>query len=259
MEKYYSIGKAAKAVNMTSEALRHYDRIGLVKPSKVDKWTNYRYYTDEDIVRLNTVYALQQMDLPLKKIKQVLEYNQLEKIIDFLSEAKRLAQQKINALKNSKAKIELVKRDYEKKLSKQKIDKDLFIKDFEKRVILLSKTLTSPSLDNLWNYLSHFYEQLGPELNDQFEFKDLAGVFSENGNSHLFAQCTKYCNTDTIRVLPKGKYLCANCNEGEREKVKEKLLKKANEDYGVYPDSIIEIIVVSGILQWDYQIQVLIK
>ena len=45
MTKYFSVGEAAKLVNTTSETLRHYDRIGLVKPSKRDEWTNYRYYT----------------------------------------------------------------------------------------------------------------------------------------------------------------------------------------------------------------------
>ena len=52
MEKYFSIGEAAKAVHTTTETLRHYDRIGLVKPGKKDEWTNYRYYTEQDIVRL---------------------------------------------------------------------------------------------------------------------------------------------------------------------------------------------------------------
>ena len=65
MEKYFSVGEAAKAAHTTSETLRHYDRIGLVKPSKKDEWTNYRYYTEQDIVRLNTVRALQVMELGL--------------------------------------------------------------------------------------------------------------------------------------------------------------------------------------------------
>ena len=72
MQKYFSIGEAAKAVRTTTETLRHYDRIGLVKPSKKDEWTKYRYYTEQDLVRLNTVRALQLMDLPLQEIKRVL-------------------------------------------------------------------------------------------------------------------------------------------------------------------------------------------
>ena len=63
-KSYYSIGEAAKAAGMTEETLRHYDRVGLVKPSKRDEWTSYRYYTEQDVVRLNTVYALRQMELP---------------------------------------------------------------------------------------------------------------------------------------------------------------------------------------------------
>ena len=88
MKKYFSISAAAKRTNVTSETLRHYDRIGLLKPSKKDERTNYRYYSEEDIIRLNTICSLQKMDLPLKAIKEVLEYDDLNKVIDFLTEAK---------------------------------------------------------------------------------------------------------------------------------------------------------------------------
>ena len=102
MKKYFSVGEAAKAVHTTSETLRHYDRIGLVKPSKKDEWTNYRYYTEQDIVRLNTVRALQLMDLPLQEIKKVLEYDDLKNIVDFLAQAEKKADEKIAALQYSK-------------------------------------------------------------------------------------------------------------------------------------------------------------
>ena len=39
MKNYFSISQAAKIVDMTTETLRHYDRIDLVKPCKVDEWT----------------------------------------------------------------------------------------------------------------------------------------------------------------------------------------------------------------------------
>ena len=94
MKKYFSVGEAAKTVHTTTETLRHYDRIGLVKPSRKDEWTNYRYYTEQDIVRLNTVRALQLMDLPLQEIKKVLEYDDLEKIVDFLVQAEKKADDK---------------------------------------------------------------------------------------------------------------------------------------------------------------------
>lgn len=115
MKSYFSVGEAARAVHMTSETLRHYDRIGLVTPSKKDEWTQYRYYTAQDLVRLQTVRALQMMDLPLQEIKKVLAYDDLEKIIEFLDQAEKRADEKIAALQYSKAKIQLAKASYEQK------------------------------------------------------------------------------------------------------------------------------------------------
>lgn len=256
MKKYFSVGEAAKAVHTTSETLRHYDRIGLVKPSKKDEWTNYRYYTEQDIVRLNTVRALQLMDLPLQEIKKVLEYDDLEKIVDFLTQAEKKADEKITALQYSKSKIQLAKADYERKLQGQQKFNSTFLTEYPERVILLSNTLEEPTLDNLWNYLGHFYDKVTPALKDQFAFEDMAGIYSENGLSRLFAVCIRYVHLDGLKVLPKGKYLCANCTEENREQTLRALIHIAQTKYGVDPAFTVQLIVVSGILQWNYEVQV---
>ncbi|HIS68573.1 MAG TPA: MerR family transcriptional regulator [Candidatus Gallacutalibacter stercoravium] len=258
MKNFFTVGEAAKAVHTTSETLRHYDRIGLVKPSKKDEWTNYRYYTEQDIVRLNTVRALQLMDLPLQEIKKVLEYDDLEKIVDFLAQAEKKADEKIAALQYSKSKIQLAKADYEKKLQMRKNPNGTFIKDFPKRVILLSDTLEIPTLDNLWNYLGHFYEKVTPALKEQFSFEDLAGIYTENGITRLFAVCIHYVEIDGLKILPKGKYLCASCTEENREQTLRELIHIAQTKYGVAPTFTVQLIVISGILHWNYEVQVYI-
>ena len=256
MKKYFSIGEAAKAVHTTSETLRHYDRIGLVKPSKKDEWTNYRYYSEQDIVRLNTVRALQLMDLPLHEIKKVLDYDELEKIVDFLGKAEEKADEKIAALQYSKSKIQLAKAGYERKLLGRKNQIGTFIKDIPERVILLSDTLEVPTLDNLWNYLGHFYDKVTPALKETFTFEDLAGIYTENGLSKLFAVCIRYGDVDGIKVLPAGKYLCANCIEENREQTLCELVHIAKTKHGADPIFTVQIIVVSGILHWNYEIQI---
>lgn len=256
MEKYFSIGEAAKIVHTTTETLRHYDRIGLVKPGKKDEWTKYRYYTEQDIVRLNTVRALQLMDLPLQEIKKVLEYDDLEKIVEFLSQAEKKADEKIAAIQYSKSKIQLAKADYEEKLQARKNQPGTFIKEMPERVILLSDTLELPTIDNLWNYLSHFYEKITPALKEEFYFEDLAGIYTGNGITRLFAVCVRYADIDGLKVLPKGKYLCANCTEENREQVLSELILMAQTKYGVEPMFTVQLIVVSGILHWNYEIQV---
>lgn len=255
MKKYFSIGDAAKAAHMTRETLRHYDRIGLVKPSRIDEWSKYRYYTKQDIVKLNTIQALQQMDLSLQEIKNVLEYDKLEKIIDFLEQAEKKAEKKIAELQYSKAKIQLAKADYEKKLCAQQNRADFSIKSFPQRVIMLSETMEKPTLDNLWNYLSHFYENIEPSARELYSFEDLAGIYTEAGESRLFAVCIRYPDRSGLKILPKGRYLCAGCAEENRQQVLHDVMKAAREQYNVVPAFTVQLIVVSGILQWDYQIQ----
>ena len=257
-KKYYSIGEAAKLVHTTAETLRHYDRIGLVKPGKKDEWTKYRYYTEQDIVRLNTVRLLQLMDLPLKEIKKVLEYDDLEKIADFLSRAEKRADEKIAALQYSKSKIRLAREDYERKLRERKGGTGIFIRDMPERVILLSDSLTAPTLDNLWNYLAHFYEQVPPDLKERFSFEDLAGIYTEDETATLFAVCTRYAETDGLKVLPKGHYLCADCTEENRERVLNELVRIARTQYKAEPGFTLLLVVVSGILRWNYEAQVYI-
>lgn len=258
MKNYFSIGEAAKAAHTTNETLRHYDRIGLVKPSKKDEWTNYRYYTEQDIVRLNTVRALQLMDLSLQEIKTVLEYDDLEKIIDFLAQAEKKADEKMAALQYSKSKIQLAKADYESKLQRQQKFNSSFVKDYPERVILLSDTLEVPTLDNLWNYLSHFYEKVTPALEAQFSFEDLAGIYTGDDVTRLFAVCTRYVDIEGLRVLPKGRYLCAGCTEENRAQTLRELLRMARSEYGADPSFTVQIVIVSGILQWNYEVQVCI-
>lgn len=52
----------------------------------------------------------------------------------------------------------------------------MFIQQFNERVIILSKTMSTPSLENLFNYLDPFYKELPINLKDKFSFKDLAGI-----------------------------------------------------------------------------------
>lgn len=255
MKKYFSIGEAAELVNTTSETLRHYDRIGLVNPSRKDEWTNYRYYTNQDIVRLNTVKALQQMDLPLQEIKEVLEYDDLQKIVDYLAEAEKKADAKIAVIEYSKSKILLAKSDYEKKLYGQSKSKNIYIKEFPKRTIMLS-SLEQPTVDNLWSYHRYFYDNIEPSIHEQFEFEDTAGIYIENGKSQMFAVCSRWAEIDTLKVLPAGRYGCLDCTEENRDIRLRELLQTVKSEYQINPDFSLQMIIISGVLKWNYQLQV---
>lgn len=259
MKNYFSISQTAKIVDMTTETLRHYDRIGLVKPSKTDEWTGYRYYSQQEIVRLNTIRALRCMDLTLSEIKDILAYDDFNKIVETLKQAEKSADEKIAELSYAKTKIRRARTFYEDKLKGEGHKENAFLRSYPQRVILLSDTMETPTLDNLWNYHRHFYDQVSEEKKNEFSFEDLAGIYKQNGRSRLFAVCTRFTDTDGLKILPQGNWLCAGCTEENREKVINKLFETAKSEYNTIPEFTIELIVLSGILQWNYEAQIYIS
>ena len=130
MKNYFTISQAAKIVDMTTETLRHYDRIDLVKPCKTDEWTGYRYYSQQEIVRLNTIKALRCMDLTLSEIKDILAYDDFNKIVAALKQAEISAEAKIAELNYAKTKIQRARTFYENKLNGRQLNENVFIKHY---------------------------------------------------------------------------------------------------------------------------------
>lgn len=68
----FKIGDFSKLCRVPVSALRYYADIGLLEPLHVDEGTNYRYYSLDQLPRLNRILALKDLGLSLEQIKQVL-------------------------------------------------------------------------------------------------------------------------------------------------------------------------------------------
>ncbi len=62
----------AKLCGCNTQTLRYYDRIGLLTPAKVDEWTGYRYYEEEQALLFVKIKNLQQADFSIEEIKTLL-------------------------------------------------------------------------------------------------------------------------------------------------------------------------------------------
>lgn len=67
----WAIRDVAKATGLTSRALRHYERVGLLVPSRVGP-NGYRYYGDRELARLYRILSLRALDLSLAGIQKAL-------------------------------------------------------------------------------------------------------------------------------------------------------------------------------------------
>ena len=68
----FRIGDFSKLSRVGVKTLRYYDEVGMLKPARVDDLTGYRYYTYEQLPRLNRILALKDLGFSLGEIGQLL-------------------------------------------------------------------------------------------------------------------------------------------------------------------------------------------
>ena len=71
----FKIGDFSQVAQVSVRTLRHYDNLGLLKPAEIDRFTDYRYYTIEQLPRLNRIIALKDLGLSLEQIGRLLTAN----------------------------------------------------------------------------------------------------------------------------------------------------------------------------------------
>src|SRR6476619_392140 len=68
-----NIGEFARLGQISPRMLRHYDEIGLLKPSRVDPHTGYRFYSVDQLRRLHRLLALRDLGFSLEQIRSMLD------------------------------------------------------------------------------------------------------------------------------------------------------------------------------------------
>ena len=69
----FKIGDFSRLCRITVRTLRYYDEIGLLKPVKIDTFTGYRYYSVDQLPRLNRIAMLKSLGLSLDDIRELLD------------------------------------------------------------------------------------------------------------------------------------------------------------------------------------------
>lgn len=71
----FKIGDFSTLCRVPVTTLRYYADIGLLEPDHIDKFTGYRYYSVEQLPKLNRILALRDLGFTLEQIKQFLDDN----------------------------------------------------------------------------------------------------------------------------------------------------------------------------------------
>ena len=88
----------------------------------------------------------------------------------------------------------------------------------------------------------------------RFKHYAAAGVYETRSGSRMFAVCTEYADTEGLIRLPGGKWLCAECTDVTFPSAAA-TLRAETERRNITPPYTVRMVVLTGILQWKYELQ----
>lgn len=219
MKKYYSIGEVADLLGISTQTLRYYNKIGVVKPAFVNENTGYRQYSYDQIQYIERIKYLQGLGLELTDIREALLHNNPEDLVQKLVLQNRKIQDQIHKLTNIHEVIAWYIEYY------QHIAKDKFIhipikKHFETRYVLavpiydgeplygkagirLTKEKCKPLFQDML-----FLRQNGYILDFESLLKNkIKALFY-----YVYIKDKPQFNNDLVKEIPRGEYFCFRVN-----------------------------------------------
>lgn len=122
MEKLYSTGEFAKIAGVTLRTIRYYDKIGLLKPTKILE-NGYRKYCNNDLITLQKILSLKELGFSLEEIYPLIQDNDKDSFKKSIVLQTNLINQKIQKLTALKESLKAT----EKILTKNEIAWDKII------------------------------------------------------------------------------------------------------------------------------------
>lgn len=250
--KQYTIGQVSQALDISIQAIRLYQKKGLIKPSYVNEVTGYRYYDDEQISKLWRIKILQSAGFELKEILEM-EKKSLTDLENIIQEKKEMLEKVIR----------------QKTLAMNYLDRQLgAIKAWEKEEIIQLQWIDdrygiSFAKERRYSFLDHM-QDIGAikgslELNHEVTYLPSKRLYLKDGQMivrDLFAM--NDLEGEGLSVQEGGWYLCCYVKgRGRHREIYDKMFNYAKENGFTLRGDAIELILINGNLvnNNDYDIK----
>lgn len=152
----FKIGEFSKLTQASTRMLRYYDETGLLKPCVIDKFTNYRLYSAEQIFALNKILFLRDSGFNVLEIALILADWNNEMLVEQLDIKRLEIEDLIKTAQQKLSKIEQAKTDIA--LDKMKVHYNVSIKDVPAYIVLSLRRIVPSyySEKDLWHELVEF-------------------------------------------------------------------------------------------------------
>lgn len=253
--KKMTIGQMAKLNHISEQALRLYDREGLLSPLYRDEKNGYRYYDIRQSAQLDMIQYMKALGMPLKEIKTHMKKWDMGRVKQLLRENRDAIDQRVRELNLQKRAIERALDSYDRYESAPP-DGAMVMEYIPKRQMYVTNTSV-----NFYDYDIAEYEKILRNLKEDMTAHDISPFYFANAGTILRRENfmkrdlystevfvfvdREYVDEELITVIPASPYLCIYCDRFEKEKEYIDRLLAAIEEkhYTVTGDYICEVIV----------------
>ncbi len=214
MKKHYTIGETAKLLGVTTQTLRHYEKIGILGPTHIDAQTGYRYYEFNQFHMIDRIKYLQYLGLSLGEIGSILKKGTVDGLLPALEEQWQQANREMEAVRARIKDVEWYI-DYFTYLSKMDAAKVLYRMHLEARHLIQVPCYEQDELADMEIRLAEARSQ--KKLHDlsyrrQYGYELATKALFERRfkpkNYFIYIKSRPPFFTPYYKELPAGEYLC---------------------------------------------------
>ena len=159
----FTVGEFSKICQVSVKTLHHYDRIGLLKPFKVDKYTGYRYYSRQQMEQMLLIQRLKRYQFSLDEIRELLLCTKERAFYSKLLKQKELLKQQVYGMQQVIGEMYAHLQNFERTgdiMGYQK-EYEITVKETPARAVLVCRR--KMGVDEFGKYYSTLYERVPKE------------------------------------------------------------------------------------------------
>jgi len=216
-ENIISIGEMARLTGAGIQALRHYEKLNLLKPIYTNPDSGYRYYSFEQAYLVEIIILCVELDIPLKNLPKFANDNIID-LASFLKTGKEIALKKIKKLKRGLKLVENMEKKMQ--LADDQMKGDIWTETIPERYLkILSFGRTFKEIDTLAIY-KEFADSLN--VNDALKHSEYGFMYIHNDRLKMYYAFIEIdaleADKNTL-VIPVSVYYCKQSEYSRIESV----------------------------------------
>lgn len=221
-----SIGQMSKINNISIQALRLYDELGILTPIEINEQTGYRYYDIKQSAKLDMINYMKATGMSLKEIKGVFDNHDLSKLTYTLEKHLDTLDKQIDDLKQQKKAIKKMIDSYNRYLNSPS-DGMITLEYIEER-----KYYPYKSSINIYDYDLSMYENILKNLKDDMLASNIPEIYYYNAGTTILKEDFENDNIKSdeifvfvdhelqdpnLKSMPTSEFVCIYCDAFDKE------------------------------------------